>query len=379
MRIAEVTATFPPYRGGTGNVAYHHARMLTDLSHDVTVFTPSMNQRPDMPFNMSYLYPRVRFGNASLVLSLARQLTGFDLIHLHYPFIGAESVLVASTRGHIPLLVSYHNRLEESHFAKNLLFRGYNATFERIILKRASIIASVNHDHFHQLFPRLKHVEVPNGVDTNLFRPGDRIKARQEIGVDPADQMALFVGALDHAHRFKNVPILLEAIAPLNRVRLLVIGDGDLKPSLMAYAQQLGISGRVHFLGSMAPDELPTYYRAADVTVLPSNQTESFGLVLVESMACGTPVIASSLPGLRTVVENDFTGLLVPPNDQAALRIGLKRIFSDTPGRLWMGCEARKHVVAHFAWNAVRQRLEDVCVAAAGMRSPLTQNGGVAR
>ncbi len=371
MRIAEVTATFPPYRGGTGNIAYQNAKILSELHHDVTVFTPRLGGPIDAPFEIAYLDPLLRVGNASVVPSLTRRLKGFDLVHLHYPFIGAESVLVACKSGRVPLLVTYHNRLEESHPVKKILFNLYNGTLEPLILRHATVIASVNHDHFHHLFPHYQDFEVPNGVDTNLFTPGNRLVARRALDLNPSDPVVLFVGALDQAHRFKNVPLLLRAIAPMEQVQLVVVGGGDLQPSLVDYATQLGLDGRVRFAGSRTPVELPDYYRAADVTVLPSNKTESFGLVLVESMACGTPVIASDLPGLRSVVTHGRTGLLVPPDDLAALHTALRRAFSRPHERLQMGSQARTRVERSFAWSVVKRRLEDACLAAAGMSPTL--------
>lgn len=361
MRIAEVTATFPPYRGGTGNIAYQNAKILSELHHDVTVFTPRLGGPIDAPFEIAYLDPLVRVGNASGVPSLARRLKGFDLVHLHYPFIGAESVLVACKSGRVPLLVSYHNRLEESHPVKKLLFNLYNRTLEPLILRHATVIASVNHDHFHHLFPHYQDFEVPNGVDTNLFTPGNPLVARKALGLHPSDPVVLFVGALDQAHRFKNVPLLLRTIAQMEHVHLVIVGGGDLQPSLVDYATQLGLDGRVRFAGSRTPVELPDYYRAADVTVLPSNKTESFGLVLVESMACGTPVIASDLPGLRSVVQHEQTGLLVPPNDVHELAAALRSLFTDRTSRERMGGRARLHAESSYSWTVVAHRLEEAC------------------
>lgn len=366
MRIASVTATFPPYRGGTGHVAYHNAKMLMERGHQVTVFTPrsaiGSGRPPEIP--VEYLDPWLRIGNAAFVPDVGRRLQAFDLIHLHYPFIGAESVLVASALRHIPLLVTYHNRLEESHPIKRVLFNGYTKTWERWILSRATLIASVNHDHFHSLLPRHQDVEVPNGVDTSLFCPGNRAEARHAIGIDPRERVVLFVGALDQAHRFKNVPQLIEAVASLDDVTLVIVGGGDLLPSLMEHVNRWGLTGRVRFIGSLGPSDLPAYYRAADVTVLPSNKTESFGLVLVESMACGTPVITTDLPGLHNIVKHQTTGLIVPPDHVSELKTALQWMLTHHPQRLEMGQAARRHVESSYSWAVVSQQLEEACLRA---------------
>lgn len=367
MKIAVVTATFPPYHGGSGNVAYHNARILQGRGHDTKVFTPKhavQSQAHPYGFEVEYLPAWIKMGKASLLPGLVGRLKGFDLIHLHYPFIfGAELACLASRAWHIPLVVTYHNRLEEQHFAKKLLFYGYTSLMEPFLLSQASTIIAVSQDHLSSVHPGLRAVEVPNGVDINHYTPGDRVAARKALGLDQSESIVLFVGALDQAHRFKNVPLLLNVVAALPGVKCVIAGDGDQRMALADRANGMGIGHRVLFAGSPPSSELPTFYRAADVTVLPSSSLESFGMVLVESMACSTPVIATDLPGVRTVVRHEKTGLLVTPGDHNTLKAALLRLLSSPTKRAAMGAEGRRRVEMRYSWEKIAEQLEAAMMA----------------
>jgi glycosyltransferase involved in cell wall biosynthesis len=171
----------------------------------------------------------------------------------------------------------------------------------------------------------------------------------------------LFVGALDRAHYFKGMPILLAALARLQQdphVRLLVVGDGDLRPAYQRQAQTLGVGDRVVFCGRVSDRELPAHYRLADLLVLPSTTMgEAFGLVLLEAMASGKPVIASNLPGVRSVVSDGVDGLLFKPGDVRDLAERIDTLLADPQRRQRMGERGRVKVEEKYAWPRVIPRL----------------------
>ncbi|MCY0909228.1 MAG: glycosyltransferase family 4 protein, partial [Sulfobacillus thermotolerans] len=190
MKIAHIAATFPPYMAGTGNVAYNQALVLHERGYDVTVFTAEppggLTESLEIPFEVRYLPAAFRLGNAPLTPSLLHALRGFDLIHLHYPYIfGAELTLAAAKRYRIPYVITYHNQLLQPGSWKQGLFSLYNRLMEPIILKNSAAIMAVSLDHFQSLHLRNTHqvvVEVPNGVDTGLFHPLDKIACRTQLG-----------------------------------------------------------------------------------------------------------------------------------------------------------------------------------------------------
>jgi glycosyltransferase involved in cell wall biosynthesis len=372
LRIAHVTATFPPYYGGTGNVSYHSARALAARGHEVHVLTAAWpGPRDDPPgVQVHRLRPMAQIGNALVLPGLVRQLRGFDVVHLHHPFIGGGDLAAGlSWLRRMPLVLTYHNDLRAPGL-RGALFAAYERTTTRGILASARRIGVVSVDHA-AASPLLRSlvqarserlIELPNGVDATGFRPGldgDIVRARAEI---PAEAFVVFfAGALDTAHHFKRLDVLLRAIDATGdpRVWALVAGSGDLQPSYQTLADELGIGGRVRFVGAVPHHNLPPYFAAADVLALPSDATESFGIVLIEAMASGCPVIATDLPGVRTIVSHGRDGLVVAPGDVDALRRAIADVARmPVEVRRTMGHAGRAKVEACYDWERIGERLE---------------------
>lgn len=390
MRIAHVTATFPPYRAGTGNVCLAHARELARRGHTVHVLTALPQSGPELPrcevidgVYVRRLRTLLRIGNAPVMPALASALRGFDLIHLHYPFIfGAEMARVSAALTRTPLVLSFHNDLI-GRGVRSAIFSLYQRVSGTVTVAGAARLCAVSMDHYgsSRLASSLERtvrtrpgfvVELPNGVDVNLFQEqGPRIDlTRYRI---PADaRVILFVAALDRAHHFKGLDRLLRAMQLLpGDIRLLVAGDGELRAGYEREARGLGIGDRTSFAGKIDHDNLPAFYRSSHVTVLPSTPPESFGLVLIESMACGTPVVASRIPGVRTVVEDGLDGLLVDSADPQALASAIDAVIAGDERRREMGRRGRDKVVARYAWDKIGARLEAIyaqVLAARGQR-----------
>jgi glycosyltransferase involved in cell wall biosynthesis len=372
MKIAHVISTFPPYYSGTGMVCYHNALGLAKSGHEVTVFTA--NHPPG-----DYTYPEgitvrrlpvtFRIGNAPLLPGLLG-IKGFDIIHLHHPFIFGTELLWAVTRSrNIPYIITHHNDLIGDGL-RPLLFDSYSAVSTRLVFSSASKFAVVSLDHAEscRLAPMFKRrwsdvVEVPNGVDADLFRPGiDPTVVREKHGIPADAPLVLFVGVLDRAHHFKGAGNLIRAFAALkNRdAMLMLVGDGDLKEQFMQQAAGLGIAERTRFVGKVSNSDLPDYYAAADLAVLPSSPPESFGMVLIEAMACGKPVIASNLPGVRAVVSNNVDGLLLQPGNIPELTDKIDQLLRDPERRREMGMRGRQKVEAKYAWSVIIPNLTQV-------------------
>jgi glycosyltransferase involved in cell wall biosynthesis len=374
LRVAHVTATFPPYFGGTGNVCYHNARLLAERGHDVRVYTVAWPGKPDDPPGVMVLrmQTKVRIGNAALLLGLIRELKACDVVHLHYPFIGSGELATVITRlRRIPLFVTYHNDLHAPGL-RGALFAVYCRVIAPRILATAARVGVVSSGYaasstllgplVHAGDPRL--LEIPNGVDITRFRPDvDGARIRQAHGIPSEAFVVAFSGVLDAAHHFKRLDLLLRAIPGVDStpVWLLVVGGGDLLPSYQQMAVQLEIDERVRFVGKVFHADVPSYLAAADVLVLPSDAVESFGLVVIEAMACGRPVIATDLPGVRDVVANGRDGLLVPPGEVAALSRAIDEIAGmSLDDRRAMGAAGREKVAARYEWHQIGEQLESI-------------------
>ncbi|MGB9775688.1 MAG: glycosyltransferase family 4 protein [Anaerolineae bacterium] len=369
MRIAHVTATFPPYYAGTGLVCYHQAQGLARLGHSVTVFTaasPSGGESFPEGVSVRCLSPLFRVGNAPFLPGLLG-LRDFDIVHLHYPFIfGAEMVWLACSTRRVPYVLTYHNDLIGNGM-RRYLFDAYTAMTAPVVFAGARrwLVVSWDHAASGRLAPLFRRrwadvVEIPNGVDTDLFHPDvDGRSVRRRLGIPEPARVLLFVGALDRAHHFKGADYLLRAFARLQgpEVWLVLVGDGDLKPSLVALAAQLGVGERVRFVGTVPHRELPPFYAASDLVVLPSFPPESFGMVLIEAMACGRPVIAHDIPGVRTVVSTGKDGLLVRPGDMDDLVENMRALLGDPRRQSEMGQQGRAKVERRYAWPRIIPRL----------------------
>jgi D-inositol-3-phosphate glycosyltransferase len=200
---------------------------------------------------------------------------------------------------------------------------------------------------------------IPCGVDTGLFTPGDRAPARAALGLD-GGPVLLYVGRLSP---IKGLETLLDALALLREhgtpARLLIVGGESDEPldghpaSLRERTERLGLGESVAFLGPQPQASLRTYYVAADMTVMPSYY-ESFGMVALEAMACGSPVIASRVGGLATTVRDRTTGFLVPEGDAAALADRIGALLDDPDLGVRLGLEGVRWAAQH-RWPCVAE------------------------
>jgi glycosyltransferase involved in cell wall biosynthesis len=316
------------------------------------------------------LKPMLQYGNAPVLPALFPQASNVDIIHLHMPFYGgAEMIALLRWFKPIPLVITHHqdvklkgataiiSRILDSVVSKNLMCQADRACFTSLDYAHASQYAPLIANR------KINADELPNGVDIHRFRPDDAAaqSLRQSLQLENQNVL-LFVGVLDRAHYFKGIPNLLQALAQISQsdASLVVVGKGDMLTTYQQEAERLGIAQRVHFAGFVPDEALPDYYRMADVTILPSTTAgEAFGLVLVESLACGTPVIASALPGVRTVVADEQDGFLVQPGHIEDLTTRMKAILTMPPEqRHTMGMVGRKKVEERYAWERIGQKLE---------------------
>ena len=298
----------------------------------------------------------------------------YDLIHAHYWLSGVVG-LALQARWSLPALQMFHTlgRL------KNGVARG-RGEWEpdvrireeaRIVAEADGLVAANTVEradlvrHYGAAADRI--TVVPCGVDTTLFAPMLQPEARALLDLD-AGPLLLYVGRIAP---IKGLATLLDAVARLRSagrpVRLLVVGGETDEPrdgheaEVRADALRLGLEEAVAFIGAQRQEDLRAYYAAADVTVLPSHY-ESFGMVALEAMACGIPVIASRVGGLTTTVRDGLTGYLVPEGDPAALAERIERVLADRDLRAHMGQEGVRWAAQH-RWPCVA---EAVCRAYTG-------------
>jgi len=209
---------------------------------------------------------------------------------------------------------------------------------------------------------------VPPGVEHAFFSPGDRVGARTGLGLDPHAPTLLFVGRIQ---ALKGLDVAVGALAelvagPVPDARLVVVGgpsgaEGEATlAAVLAQAEALGVAGRIRWVPPQPHHLLSCWYRAADVVVVPS-RSESFGLVALEAGACGTPVVAAAVGGLRTLVDHGRTGLLVDGRDPARFAAAIAEVLADAPAAARMGAAAAER--ARLAtWSTAAARLRRIYV-----------------
>lgn len=339
MNITMITPVFPPYAGGMGNVAFEYAEAAGKAMHTVTVLAPrygTIKPRQSPHFETIPIEPIFTYGNAALIKTFDDLIPeDIDLVHIHYPCIGFVYALKKwhRTHPHIPILVTYHMDLVGSGW-KGLFFKWYSKCALPMILSCVSTVHITSLDYArHSLLARYYTIEnakeIRLGVDTSFYSPTNiKNDFFSSFGVEPNEKILLFVGALDSAHTFKGVDVLLSAFALSDdNAKLVIIGTGNLKNTYERLARDLGISSKVIFTGFVEEKDLPQWYSRAYALVLPStSSSEAFGKVLLEAQSCGTPVITSDLYGVRTVVDSN-SGICVTPGDTSSLAVALSKML----------------------------------------------------
>ena len=372
MKIAIITPTFPPYAGGIGNVAAANARELTKLGHEVTVFTPQYEQVSEeiKDLNITRLPTVMSYGNAAFVPSLIWMLKGYDIAHIHYPFFGgAESLLfykrTLKKKFGVKVILHYHMDVVGEGFLKTIFSLQRKFILPKIF-KMADKVIFTSLDYgknsylkdFYKNHPE-KFAEVPNGVDSRKFSPAEADEALlNKYDISKTDKIVLFVGGLDKAHYFKGVEYLIEAMSRLKNKnydwKLVIVGSGDLSDQYQSFATQLRLQNKVIFTGYVSNKDLPKFYNLSDVVVLPSvDKSEAFGLALVEGMACAKAVVASDLPGVRSVVEDGKTGLTVKPENSDDLATKINYLLKNKDVSAVFGQAARKKVEEQYDWEKI--------------------------
>ena len=365
MKIAHIVCTFPPYKGGMGNSTHSFAKILAEKGHDVTVFTPDYEGIKDEKggFKIVRLKPLFKYGNAAILPQVLWQLKGFDIVHLHYPFYGTAGLLLLKKilNKKMKLVVHYHMDTMASGL-KGLIFKLNEKFVLPQIIKKADAVTCASLDYVEnsdvkELFKkyRNKFFETNFGVDLEKFKPSGKI-AKKNI---------LFVGGLDTAHYFKGVENLLKAFKIVSSefpdCALSIVGDGDRREYYMKMAEDLGVSEKVSFDEKVDRERLVSFFQDCAFLVLPSiNKSEAYGLVLLEALATGKPIIASNLPGVRSVFEKGKQGLLAEPGNIGDLAERMRELLVDDKLREDMGREARILAEEKYSWGKVGERLEEV-------------------
>jgi D-inositol-3-phosphate glycosyltransferase len=396
--------------GGMNVYVVELSRQLAELGIDVEIFTRATRSGlpPEVRLDDGVLVRHVTAGpyeglgktdlpaqmcafTAGLLrVEAAHEPGWYDLVHSHYWLSGQVGWVVAERWG-VPLVHTAHTLAKVKNAA---LAEGdapeplVRVIGEQQVVEASNRLVASTPTEARQL-SELYDAEPGNvdvvapGVDLEVFRPGDARTARQRLGVPSDVDLLLFVGRLQP---LKAPDVLLRAAAELldrqpgrrERLRVAVLGGPsgsglDTPRELQALARSLGITDIVRFVPPVAHDELADWYRAATAVVVPSHN-ESFGLVALEAQACGTPVVAAAVGGLRTAVRDEVSGLLVDGHRPADYATALARLLDEPRFRARLAAGAVEHSGA-FGWASTARGVLDAYASAIG--SSARESGGV--
>jgi phosphatidylinositol alpha-mannosyltransferase len=357
MRIALACPYAWDAPGGVQVHVRELAERLEGKGHDVVVLAPAWDRPADPYVRVVGRPTRVRYqGTVAPICPTPRSwrwigavLRAFrpEILHAHEPFT-PSTALYATLASKVPVVGTFHAYADRSRLlgsAAPLLRPAWKKLRVRVAVSRAAAAFVSNR------FDGDVRV-IPNGCDVEAFA-----RATPATGL-PEGRRILWVGRLDPQKGFR---IALDAFATLAATEpdlsLVVIGDGQDRAMLDTLPGAL--RERVVSLGAVPHDQLAPFYAAADAFVAPATGQESFGIVLVEAMAAGVPVVASDIPGYREVVRDGEQGILVPAGDIPALTHGLRRVLADRALAQRLGGAGRVHA-RRYRWETVVREIEGV-------------------
>ncbi|ASJ09863.1 glycosyl transferase [Thermococcus sp. P6] len=368
MRIALVSDWYYPKIGGVASHMHNLALKLREGGHEVAIVTndretgkeKELEERGIELVKVPGIMAPLLDVNASYSLKSSRELNvflkDFDVVHSHHAFtpLALKAVKAGRSMGKATLLTTHSisfahdSRLWEALGLTIPLFNSYLRYPHRIIAVSKAARAFIEH------FTEGPISIIPNGVDDGRFTPArDKEEIKAKFGV--SGDVVLYVSRMSYR---KGPHVLLNAFSSIDGATLVMVGSGDMLPFLKMQAKFLGIEDRVIFTGYLDDEELPEVFRMADVFVLPSTTAEAFGIVVLEAMASGVPVVATSVGGIPEVVRENEAGLLVPPGNEFELGKAIRKLLEDEKLREFYGKNGRRAVEEKYSWDRVVVEVE---------------------
>jgi rhamnosyl/mannosyltransferase len=367
MRVLQLGKFYPPHYGGIETALKDICEGLCKRVDLTTLVASDSGARVEESIAGVQI---VRLANWGSVFSqpITPQLVSMireaepDIVHLHAPNpLAMLSCAIAGVRG--KLIVHYHSDIVRQKQLAKLFGPWLNRTLTRAdaiivgsreLLEMSTVLAKWRH----------KCVVISYGIDLRRFASIDRSATiSNQVGSRP---QILAVGRLTY---YKGFEYLIRSMASVD-AELTIAGEGELRPDLTRLIAELGLGDRVRLRGAVSEDTLLKLYAGADLFCLPScENSEAFGLVMVEAMACGLPVISTDLPtGVRAVNQHNVTGLVVEPGNANALSEAINTVIADPALRRRMGAAGRLCAARQFNRDLMAQRILDLYRGVLGVR-----------
>jgi len=379
MRLLFVTQDFPPEVGGIQTYSWELSRRLATRLSALTIVAPSHPDAPAVDRAASFPIARVS-GPPSLlpvtglpaVYRRAQALRADWAFHAQWQTVGTSLLARRLTGWPRRIVCAAHGR--ELLFNPAASLPGVRAVYDalrRRLLHRVDQFVPVSHYtagllHDRGVPPGRTRV-VSNGTNPDRFHPRDSSSVRQELGLSDRP-LLLTVGRLVPRKGIDTVLRALPSVAQvLPDVAYVVVGAGPDRARLERLARELGLQEHVYFRGRVPHEDLPHYYSAADLFVMPAREdppdVEGFGLVFLEANACGTPVIGARTGGIPDAIRDGETGLLVPPAAPEPLAEAIRRVLTRPDLAASLGRQGREYAANEASWAQVAERMHEVLVS----------------
>jgi glycosyltransferase involved in cell wall biosynthesis len=375
MKILMQQGAYFPWIGGAEIFMQKLAEHLVNRGHQVDIVTGLWSQPDfytenwDKEFEVIngvnvYRVKTARMKNVDVLSCVWRMIRktieldrehDYDIIHSH---IFPAMVCGAAAKRDKKLLLTLQGGDIGEYKESNLIIRMLEMPFIYWSVKKADLVHAVS-THIASAARKLGAKEVtvvPNGVDISIFHPIDRDQMRKKLGYKIDEKIIVSSSRLTPKN---GLDYLIKAVANVPNVKLIIIGDGEQRKSLESLIGTLEVGERVSLLGYLEHGRLPDYLNAADVFCRPSIN-EGFGISFIESMACRIPTIGTAVGGITDIITDGKNGMLVPPEDVAALTRALRIVIRDKDFRRSIAEQGLKTVKEKFTWEVVLRQMESV-------------------
>jgi len=361
MKIVQTPVRFHPAIGGVEKYVFDLSVQLVRLGHQITVVCanePPFEECQVQGIQVRRLPYFFKIAGTNITPSLFFQLMkeDFEVIHTHFPTPwSAEISLICAKLRKKPCILTYHNDVEKPGLL-GLITKFYNTFLLNLLLRAVDKILVTQPRYIHDSRFLTKHLEkisiITNGI--SKLPDGTRLLRKKTS--------LLFVGILDNYHRYKGVDYLIEALFLVSQdcrdIHLDVVGNGDLVTELQQRARHLNVDQYIRFWGYVDDQKLTELYQTSTVFVLPSiDLHEGFGIVLLEAMAHGLPVVTTEVVGISTEIIEHGAGVIVPAKDPVAIAEAVNTLLSDPWKAQQMGRNGQELIQRKYLWTEITKEV----------------------
>jgi glycosyltransferase involved in cell wall biosynthesis len=365
IRILQTPVRFYPYTGGVEKYVLNLSQELIKRGHSVKVVCadePKSDLTEIDGINVRRLNYIGKISNTNITLGLFFALLkeNFDIIHTHFPSPwSADISMIISFLKRKPLILTYHNDAVTAG-KMGVLTEVYNRVFLKLLLKGSAKILVTQPEYINRskyLYKYKNKIEViPNGIDTKIYFQKNINKIPNQI---------FFLSILDRHHTYKGLDCLIKAIkivrTKIPDIRLIVGGSGDMVKNYKFLAKKLELEKNIEFRGFIESNKLVDLYNQSELFVLPSTGIqEGFGIVLLEALACGTPVIATNIVGIAKEIKDNKCGIIIPCNDAKKLAQAIIRIIKNINLQKKMIIKGKLLIQDKYDWNKIVKMVENI-------------------